>query len=151
MRVSLINATRKIVMRMIETTILLLASTVAWNLAGAQVAPATQPAHWLTYQSRDLFFEVDRPPAWDYRMAEDSNEVVFQSGNISVSVGEFHPEALTDPYVTLWRHTALHSFGLSPSRATRLWRKGLFLNIQLAEPSVELCHPLVESRCGAVV
>src|SRR5664280_2899705 len=86
MRVLLINATRKIVMRMIETTILLLASTVAWNLAGAQVAPATQPAHWLTYQSRDLFFEVDRPPAWDYRMAEDSNEVVFQSGNISVSV-----------------------------------------------------------------
>jgi len=73
-------------MTMIETTIMLLSSTAAWNLACAQAPPTTQTAHWLTYQSRDLFFVVDRPSAWDYRTEEDSNEVVFQSGNLSVSV-----------------------------------------------------------------
>src|ERR1019366_5217866 len=30
----------------------------------------------------------------------------------------------------------------SHSRANRLRRKGLILNIQLAKPSIELCHPL---------
>ena len=34
--------------------------------------------------------------------------VLTRSGRSS-SPGEFHPEALTDPYVTLSRHTALHS------------------------------------------
>jgi hypothetical protein len=73
-------------MMMIETTIVLLSSTAAWNLAGAQTPPATQTARWLTYQSRDLFFVFDRPSAWEYHTEEDSNEVVFLRGNLSVSV-----------------------------------------------------------------
>jgi hypothetical protein len=72
---------------------------------------------------------------------KDLDSILLRCGRSS-SPGEFHPEALTEPYVTLSRHTALHSFGLSLSRTTRLRRKGLILNIQLAEPSFELCHPL---------
>jgi hypothetical protein len=71
---------------MIETTVMLLYGAATWNLAGAQAPAATQPAHWLTYQSRDLFFVVERPSGWEYRTTEDSNEVIFQNGNISVSV-----------------------------------------------------------------
>jgi hypothetical protein len=48
--------------------------------------------------------------------------VALAGSGWSSSPGEFHPEALTDPYVTLSRHTALHSRGLSLARANRLGR-----------------------------
>ena len=60
----------------------------------------------------------------------------------SSSPGEFHPEALTDPYVTLSRHTALHSLGRARERTDILWKIKLILVAQLAQPSIELCHPL---------
>jgi hypothetical protein len=57
--------------------------------------------------------------------------------------GEFHPEALTDPYVTLSRHTALHSDSLA-LKENRLPLKekappGFPVGPRL--PSA-LCHPL---------
>src|ERR1019366_8497317 len=60
----------------------------------------------------------------------------------SSSPGEFHTEALTEPGVSLSIHTALHSRSLLSFESQPSRRKGLILNIQLAEPSVELCHPL---------
>ena len=60
----------------------------------------------------------------------------------SSSPGESHREALTEPFVTLSRYTALHSFGLALARTNLLWWKGLILVAQLAVPSIELCHPL---------
>jgi hypothetical protein len=49
----------------------------------------------------------------------------------SSSPGEFHPEALTDPYVTLSCHTALHSDHLLFARTDCLWEKRLLLVAQL--------------------
>ena len=69
----------------------------------------------------------------------------------SSSPGEFHPEALTDPCVNLSIHTALHSRSLLSVENKPFPEERAHPGIQLAEPSVELCHPLVESRCGAVV
>jgi hypothetical protein len=60
----------------------------------------------------------------------------------SSSPGEFHPEALTDPYVNLSIHTAPRSHALASSEACLLWKKRLILVNQLAKPSVELRHPL---------
>src|SRR5215472_1518848 len=58
-------------------------------------------------------------------------ELNLRSGRSS-SPGEFHPEALTEPYVTLSRHTALHSDSLSLARNRRLWKERLLLVAQLA-------------------
>jgi hypothetical protein len=62
--------------------------------------------------------------------------------NGSSSPGEFHPEALTDPYVNLSIHTAPRSHALASFEACLLWKKRLILVNQLAKPSVELRHPL---------
>jgi hypothetical protein len=63
----------------------MLLGATAWIHVSGQAPPAAL-AHWLTYQSRDTFFVVDMPPGWEYRTSEDSNEVVFQRGNVSVSL-----------------------------------------------------------------
>ena len=62
--------------------------------------------------------------------------------NGSSSTGEFHPKALTDPYVNLSIHTAPRSHALASFEACLLWKKRLILVNQLAKPSVELRHPL---------
>src|SRR5258705_6063971 len=71
---------------------------------------------------------------WSLRMGMGSNG--------SSSPGEFHPEALTDPYVNLSIHTAPRSHALASCEACLLWKKRLILVNQLAKPSVELRHPL---------
>jgi len=70
----------------IRRMVLLLFGTAALSPAGAQAPPTRLPVHWMTYQSRDLFFLVERPSDWEVRTADGSNEVVFQSGNVSVNV-----------------------------------------------------------------
>jgi hypothetical protein len=62
-------------------TIMLLGAS-GWIPAGAQPVPA----HWLSYQSHDLFYLIDYRSDWEFVEQDESNEVKFQSGNVSVSV-----------------------------------------------------------------
>jgi len=71
---------------MIEAVIVLLAVAAALNLARAQASPLEQIEHWTIYESRDRLYVVERPSGWEYRTKEDSNETIFRSGNVSVSV-----------------------------------------------------------------
>jgi hypothetical protein len=78
-----------------------------------------------------------------YEIRIKANRTPVRPFNIwSSSPGEFHPEALTDPYVNLSIHTAPRSHALASSEACLLWKKRLILVNQLAKPSVELRHPL---------
>jgi hypothetical protein len=71
---------------MIESAILLLAGASTWNPAAAQSPPATRTAHWLSYQSHDTFYLVDYRSDWEFVEQDETNEVKFQSGNVSISV-----------------------------------------------------------------
>jgi hypothetical protein len=73
-------------MGLIETAVVLLSGAVAWNLASAQTSTTAAPAHWLTYQSHDLFYLIDYRSDWEFVEQDGSNEVKFKSGNVSVSV-----------------------------------------------------------------
>src|SRR5215469_8974538 len=64
--------------------------------------------------------------------ADGVHTYAYDASGRSSSPGEFHPEALTEPYVTLSRHTALHSDSLSLARNRRLWKERLLLVAQLA-------------------
>lgn len=73
-------------MRVIQNAIFLLAGAAAWNPAAAQAPSTTKAAHWLTYQSHDTFYVIDYRTDWEYAGQDESNEVKFQRGNVSVTV-----------------------------------------------------------------
>ena len=58
------------------------------------------------HASSDSMIELSPPPLIEHRGD------AIQGSGWSSSPGEFHSEALTDPYVTLSRHPALRSLGL---------------------------------------
>ena len=68
----------------------------------------------------------------DGRKAERHGEIGRPLSVWSSRPGEFHPEALTDPYVNLSIHTALHSDSPLLAGTDRLWKERLLLVTQLA-------------------
>jgi hypothetical protein len=61
---------------------IVLLGAAGWISAGAQPAPA----HWLNYQSHDAFYRIDYRTDWEIVEQDETNEVKFQRGNVSVTV-----------------------------------------------------------------
>jgi len=74
--------------------------------------------------SRDLKHSSRSEPIWISRPAQRQQTLVAENGhwgsNGSSSPGEFHPEALTDPYVNLSIDTAPRSHALASREACLL-------------------------------
>jgi len=77
----------------VDLAILLPAFAAAWSLVGGQTAFATQESSGRAHRSPDGFFSVEAPAGWELCTQEDSNEVTFLNGKVSVSVAAAETEA----------------------------------------------------------
>ena len=77
----------------VDLAILLPAFAAAWNLAGGESIFARQQTSDRLYSSPDGFFTVEAPADWEQGCQQDSNELTFASGGVSVSVATAETEA----------------------------------------------------------
>jgi hypothetical protein len=80
-------------MSQVDLAILLPAFAAAWNLASGQTMFAAQKDSGRVYLSPDGLFSVEAPAGWELRKQENSNEVTFLNGQVSVSVAADETEA----------------------------------------------------------
>jgi hypothetical protein len=77
----------------VDLAILLPAFAAAWNLVGGERLFASNQASDRLYSSPDGFFTVEAPADWAHSRQQDSNELTFTSGEVSISVSTAETEA----------------------------------------------------------
>lgn len=77
----------------VDLAILLPAFAAAWNLVGGERLFASQPASDRLHRSPDGFFAVEAPGEWEFSQQQTSNELIFTSGQVSISVSTAETDA----------------------------------------------------------
>jgi len=112
-------------MNQVDRSILLPACTAAWNLSngkrfGSKYLPARRVPRRV-YQSSDGYFAVEPPLGWQRRRHDNSNEVTFSKGKISVSLAtmESKPGDTVEAFIEFKKYLVRH---LCP--AGKMWEEG---------------------------
>ena len=80
-------------MSQVDLAILLPAFAAAWNLVGGEKLFSSQLTPDRLYSSPDGFFMVEAPGDWEQSQQQESNELTFTKGEVSVSVATAETEA----------------------------------------------------------
>jgi hypothetical protein len=77
----------------VDLAIFLPAFAAAWNLVGGERLFASQATSDRLYASPDGFFTIEAPSGWEQSRQQNSNELTFAMGEVSVSVSTAEAEA----------------------------------------------------------